>query len=323
MAPDTSSADTAPLSFRMATPLDTPQILALLNQSFRTPINQSTWEWFTCGSPNGPSRVYVALEGEGTVVGLFGFAPLRLRVEGARATGAYVHHLVLKPEYRDGLSFVALSRYALREEASRGLAFAIGPPNRHSYPIHKTLMKWTDFASLDCLYKLSPSPRPHDCRELKRFTVQFDRFYERVAADLGLCLDKTAAWMNWRFLDRPGSPYVAYTIGDGEGLAGYIVLKQWQDANGYRKAHIMDLHAEDDAALSQLIRAAESYAIGCEELNFWALPGYAYRSSLEALGFAVRAEARQPLIARTFNGFCLNFPAGKSSLSYGDGDCQY
>jgi hypothetical protein len=127
--------------------------------------------------------------------------------------------------------------------------------------------------------------------------------------------------MNWRFYDRPTSPYTVYAAGLGEELHGYIVLKSWPEPDGYRKAHIMDLHAVDEFWLKQLIAAAESYAAGFDELNLWAVQGYPYLSCLEQMGFSVGH--RQPLLARSFDGFSLSYPAGPCSLSYGDGDTQY
>jgi hypothetical protein len=185
------------------------------------------------------------------------------------------------------------------------------------------LAKWTDFGFLDCLHKVSPSARSHDCQEIHLFTSQFEQFYARVSQKLSFCVEKSSTWMNWRFLNRPGSPYTAYAIGNNEEQTGYIVLKRWQDPDGNRKAHIMDLHAIDDAALAHLIAAAESYACDCQELNLWAVQGYVYRTSLESLGFVPRESARQPLIARPLNSPLMTFPEGCCSLSYGDGDSQY
>jgi hypothetical protein len=321
---ESESAVVAPsLRFRRATRQDTPQLVALLNETFRTPIDERTWEWFVFGNPLGPSRVYLALEENGpAVVGIFGFEPIRLQMQGVALTAAYAHHLVLKPSHRDTTSFVAFSQHALHEESLRSVKLVIGPPNRRAYPVHRTLMKWVDFGFLDCLRKLSPSARPHNCREIDGFSEEFDRFYDRVSQPLSFCLAKNAAWMNWRFCGRPGSPYTISIIRDGEELAGYVVLKRWQEPDGYRKAHIVDLHAVDSGALTHLLAAAESYAGGCEELNLWAVRGYVYRGSLEAMGFQPGRD-RQPLIARMLDASSVSFPDGCTSLAYGDGDSQY
>jgi hypothetical protein len=311
------------LSFRTATLQDTPQLVGLLNATFRTPTARQTWEWFVYGNPYGPSRVYVAVDKQETIVGTFGFFPIQLRINGEAIAASYAHHLALKPAYRDGLSFIALSRYALRHEASLGTKLIMGPPNRHAYKPHTVLMKWTDLCSLDCLYKASPLPRPHDCQMLDSFTEEFDLFYACIAQKLSFHFHKTAQWMNWRFCDRPGTPYTIYATRDEGKMSGYVVLKRWQESNGYLKAHIIDLHALSDGALANLIAAAESYAVGCHELNLWVIQGYPYRRLIESMQFVSKDALRQPIIVRTFDGSSVPLPRGCASFSYGDGDSQY
>lgn len=310
------------LRFRMATREDAPAIVALLNATFRTPIDTATWEWYVYGNPLGHSQVYVATPGdEPAIAGVIAFAPIQLTLCGAAVRGDYAHHLALSPEYRDTLSYIGLLRHSLQAQAARGIQLAIGPPNRTAYQIHKTLMKWVDFGFLDCLHKLSPTPQDHSCSELDLFSGAFDEFYRGVSQDLSFCVKKNAEWMNWRFCRRPGSPYTVYAAYEAQKMAGYVILKRWQQPDGYRKAHIVDLHAATDAALSQLIAASESYAAGCDELNLWAIEHYPYRSALEAIGFT--PGFRQPLIARTYDGSPIAYPGGKCSLSYGDGDTLY
>ena len=323
--PESEGANIAPqLSFRMATRQDTPPIVALLNATFRTPLDEATWEWFVYGNPNGPSRVYLAQDSALTIIGVIAFAPFQFRVKGVSVAGDFAHHLALRPIYRDTLSYFALTRLALRAEASEGVKLIIGPPNRLAYRVHKTMLKWTDFGFLDCLRKMPPFAKKHACRELSLFTDDFDRFYGPVSKSLNFCVEKTATWMNWRFCRRPGSPYTVYAVRkDEEDLSGYVILKRWQEPDGYRKAHIVDLHALDAATLSKLISAAEAYAMGCEELNLWAVQGYPYRGSLEAMGFSTGGSARQPLLARTFDRDPIEYPEGACSLSYGDGDTLY
>ncbi len=310
------------LRFRMATREDTPEIVALMNATFRTPIDGPTWEWYALANPSGPSRVYLALEPDSDrIVGAVGFAPIPLRIADTMIPGDYAHHLAIQPVYRDTLTYMALLGHSLKSQAAGPTILTIGPPNRTAYPIHKTLMKWVDFGFLDCLRKLSPQGRPHSCRELKAFPPQFDDFYARVSKNLRFCVEKNTAWVNWRFCRRPGSLYTIYAAGADTNFRGYIVLKRWQEPDGYRKAHILDLHALDEDALSQLLAAAECYAAGSNELNLWAVQGYPYRPFLESQGFS--PSHRQPLLIRRYNGASPPYPEGKCSLCYGDGDTQY
>jgi hypothetical protein len=316
---------TASLRFRIAGREDTPAIVALLNQSFRARIDTATWDWFSYENPYGESRVYLAEEPDSAAVaGVFSFTPVPMRLHGEAIPVTHGHHLVVAPAHRGGPSFVALSRYALEAEASRGIRFVIGLLNRKSYQPHKFLMKWSDFGFLECLYKEFSISREHRCREVSAFPEDFDAFYRRVSESLPLHCDKTREWMDWRFFRRPGAPYTVYIATRNGAMTGYVVLKRWRDPDGYSKAHIIDLHALNEEVLVELVSAAESYAAGSNELNLWAAQGYRYRGFLESTGFCSRdASAPQPLAARALNGCSVMFPEGPTSFSYGDGDSLY
>jgi len=313
----------AELCFRAGTREDSAEIVALLNATFRTPIDVPTWEWYVYGNPFGPSRIYVAFEsGNDSLIGAVGFNPIPLRVAGGKVMGDYAHHLAIKPAFRDTTSYMGLMRYAMQGQREGPTTMTIGPPNRTAYPIHKGLMQWRDFGFLDCLRKLSPAGGNHACTEIKCFPAEFDKFYSGVSRNFGFCVEKSVEWVNWRFCRRPGSLYTVYSAPDEKtAFGGYVVLKQWREPDGYRKAHILDLYAASEAALAQLLEASECYAAGCDELNLWAIDGYPYRPFLEANGFV--PSYRQPLLVRSYDGARIPYPGGNCSLMYGDGDTQY
>ena len=312
-----------PLRFRNATHRDTPAIVAILNQTFRTQIDAATWEWYVYGNPLGHSQVYLAFEPGDRLVGTIAFAPIRLRLEGTVVDADFAHHLVLIPAYRDTFSFVALNRHALQAQAARGRQLTIGPPNRTAYPIHKTIMKWVDFGHLECLRKLRPHARPHACEPTTSFRSDFDHFALEFSRGLAFCVEKNQAWVNWRFCQRPGAPYTVFTVARNQQIRGYVVLKTWRDPDGYRKAHILDLHAGDHDSLLQLIAAAESYADAYDEINLWAVQGYVYGEALKSIGYTPNQAAYQPFIARPYNSRPLTYPQGQCSFGYGDGDTLY
>jgi hypothetical protein len=311
------------LRIRNATAADTRDIVTILNQTFRTQIDAATWEWYVYGNPLGHSQVYLAFEAGDRLVGTIAFAPIRLRIAGKTADADFAHHLVLVPEYRDTFSFVALNRHALQAQAARRRELTIGPPNRTAYPIHKTIMKWVDFGHLDCLRKLRPQARPHSCEVTTSFGSNFDQFAAEFSRDLAFCVEKNHAWVNWRFCERPGSPYTVLTVSRQHQIRGYVVLKTWRDPDGYRKAHILDLHAADRDSLLELIAAAETYADGYDEINLWAVRGYVYGDALQSIGYAPNQAAYQPFIARPYVPGPLVYPQGVCSFGYGDGDTLY
>jgi hypothetical protein len=315
---------TQPLTPKLAAREDVPQVLALLNGTFRTPTDEKTWEWYVYGNPFGATRVYLLVERETQApAGVFAYTPVPLRIGNVPIVASSGHHLCLRPAYQGGAAFMALSREALAGELAQGVRLALGVPNRRSHQPQKVLLKWTDLCFLDCLYKLSPQTRAHSCFQMDCFTAEFDEFYARVTQKLDFCIEKNTAWMNWRFHERPGRPYTVYGIRQGAELAGYAVLKRWREPDGYTKAHILDLHACNDGSLAHLIAAAETYAADCHEINLWSAPGFPYRTVLEAAGFSSRETQRQPVIAKTLSGAPLVYPKGLGSVSYADADFLY
>src|SRR5262245_58998310 len=109
-----AAARTCRLRYRMATREDTTALVALVNRGFRSPVDSATCDWYAYGNPNGPSRIYLALEGEGgAIVGVIGFSPIKLRLRNEVVNGDYAHHLVLDPAYRDTFSYLGILRYSL------------------------------------------------------------------------------------------------------------------------------------------------------------------------------------------------------------------
>lgn len=313
----------APLHTRLAGPEDSPRIVSLLNQVFRVPTDVATWDWYAYGNPHGTSRVYLAVDDHaGELAGIFSCTPMPFHAGGRKVSGSSAHHLALAPPYRGGAPFVAMSRAMLAGEADHNVDLVIGIPNLKSYEPQKKMMKWRDFGYLDCLARMSPEVRAHNCSPVESFCeASFGVFFREAARPLDFYLEKSAAWMNWRYFGRPHNPYSVYTYSPGGVLRGYVALKRWQDPDGYRKAHIIDLHALDEEAFDQLLAGAESYAQGCNELNVWAVQQYRYRPCFEKAGFQPRG--RQPVIARSREGFDGGFPQGPASLAYADADFQY
>ena len=296
-------------------PEDNSKILALLSATFRTPITPADWEWFTHRSPDGVGRTYMLKDKE-DVVGSFSFQPMRIWMGEQLHKASTPHHLAIRQDHRNVKNFMALSHHAIQAEREEGVRLLITAANPASYQPHKTLMGWEDFSRVNCLHKTSLREREHGCQEIESFGIDFDTFYQGIVGKLEFCLHKTSAWMNWRFCDRPRKPYTIYTYGEGE-LLGYVVLKRWAE-DEYVKAHVIDIHALNDIALSNLIAAAESYAVGCSELDMWAGPGF---YPFEDYGFTI--QKAQPVIVWPFDK-SLHFPVNWGvSYSYGDGDGQY
>src|SRR5262245_66302861 len=117
---------TGRLRVRPGTREDTPGIVALLNETFRTPINAAIWEWYAFANPSGPSRISVGLEPDNdSIAGMVAFSPFIMRFEGAPIQSDYADHLAVRAAYRDTFSYIALMMAAHRWQVELGLKVGI------------------------------------------------------------------------------------------------------------------------------------------------------------------------------------------------------
>lgn len=224
------------------------------------------FQWFTEQNPflSGRAPYFVLIDGE-RVVGLHGFMPLRFRVNGVTRMGRLAQDALLAKECRGkGLGKVFLEQITTLAPGFAG-ALWFNEPN------HKMYIKagWTDVTGLTAMIRIyDPSdllrsriknsallgiasalgraalwlrhlatPRGNSpgvrVASIDRFTDAFDALYDRVAPQLGISVERTKDYLNWRFCDKPFSAYRRLAATDEHGgLLGYLVSKTVRDSSG-------------------------------------------------------------------------------------------
>jgi hypothetical protein len=159
---------------------------------------------------------------------------------------------------------------------------------------------WDVAFMLPFLVKKDCEIRRHRCREVATFDAGVDGLYDRIRDRFSFLVLKDHQFLNWRLAERPDKTYTRYVLEDDNVLKGYVALKEYQ-GGGRRKAHILDLQAEDEGTLHELMAAAESFAHGRDELSLWTNPRDPYSHLLREKGFEVR-ESQDRLIVHTNYG---------------------
>jgi len=309
----------AEVAFRLGSDADDAQLVALFASVFRAPPSLEDWRWLSRQNPDGENRVYVLRGSAHQVVGCYCTFPTTILSGRRRIRAAFPNHLAIREGFRDPQTFMELVQFASEQERARGTELDRKRPNRNSYLPHKMLAGFSDFRTVELLYREKSTVRSHGCRKIERFDASFEIFLRSATESFALGFEKSVAWLNWRYFERPANPYTAYAYSPSGKLAGFIVLKFWKEPSGFRKAHIMDLWSASDAATSELLAAADSFAAECDELNLWCVEHFPWRAALDAHGFVARPSATQPVITRSL-GSEIEFRAGASSFMYGDGD---
>jgi hypothetical protein len=267
---------------------DLKRLRVFYRECFGRELDEKRRNWFHHEAPTGPVRSYIAEElGTQRILATYGLLPILLRhnereIPASLAVGAAVH-----PDFRRRGLFVQMGRTVLNEEHREKTSITLGKPNKSALPGHRKV-GWNVFSPLAKLYKKSPERRDHRCLELETFDERFDVFSQRISKRFSFLILKDARFMNWR-LRAPGQNYVRFVFERNGTLAGYAVIKRYEGPKG-RVTHILDLHADDESALTELVSAAESSACGTSEINLWTNPCDPYADRLRRLGFLQRKE---------------------------------
>ena len=92
---------------------------------------------------------------------------------------------------------------------------------------------------------------------VKRFGDSHDALWRDMAAEVGCAVIRDAAYLNWKYVDRPASPFVCLEIRRAGQLAGVavVVLREPGDSYTYRRGVIVDLVVRpgDRAAVRRLL----------------------------------------------------------------------
>jgi len=285
-----------PLILRPARSDDDAHILDLYGSAFMRQLDPDRWTWLNYTSPGGPSRTSVIEDTEtDMLVGTYSLLPIKIRFNGRETKASLAINAGIHPNYQKQGLFVRLSRYILGRECEFNTPISLGMPNQNAYPGHMKV-GWDVMCKLPFLVKHNCQPSQHRCREVECFDERFDDFFSEIAERFSFIVLKDHQVMNWRLVDQPQREYTIFILEEGLNLRGYIVLKHFDDKM-YRKSHILDIQAKTSEALGELIKAAESFAHGRDELNMWSNVNNPYHQAFLKNGFYER-ESQDLLIIR-------------------------
>ncbi|MHC5209331.1 MAG: GNAT family N-acetyltransferase [Planctomycetota bacterium] len=271
-------------SVRDATPADRDDQARLFNLCFRKDKSADTFAWKYERNPDGPAISRVATDPRGQIVGGYSYMPRRFLADGrpvtlmqasdamtdpdwrgkgiftglddivceaAGAAGmplvwAYSGRLSLKGFLRNGWRLIGHAALVRRRYAARRSLLRlgrIGPFAALAAPLLDVVTGARDRARL-------PLQRAADLVRIERFDTRVDALFEACAPRQGLVGVRSAAWLNWRYVDTPSRRQECFALMRGEALAGYLVA-ECVDGNAYLVDHL----AADEEARAALLFA--------------------------------------------------------------------
>jgi len=298
----------------------------------RSDFERFVWLYINC--PDGRARAWLVLDDDrAAVVGMAAAFPRRVYFGERHATAWVFGDFCLDSDYRSlgpalQLQKACLSVLETNESAfcydfpSPGMAVVykrmgfnvsakmlrLAKPLRVDRKIKKMIKnpaaRWLGIAVVNTLLKIASSRvNAEESLELslhaqpcgKEFTV----LAKEQCAKFGICLQRSAAYLNWRYIENPLARYEIVTARRDGRLVGYIV---WTQAGG--DASIVDLFAEEDPKMvTQLIDEVTALAekSGVETLSVSINEAHPWHSLFSEMGFRLRDSAPVVIIpSKTF-----------------------
>ena len=134
---------------------------------------------------------------------------------------------------------------------------------------------------------------------------EFTQLSCKVGPQYEVCLERTAAYLNWRYVQNPLSRYILITARRGPSLRAYAVYRCTKE-----DMTIVDLFGYEDVTVIQALLdyvTEHSRVQGMMTLSIPLLENHPWRSLLQQFGFQAREAS--PFVQSKF------FPGGRMSFA--------
>lgn len=247
--------------------------------------------------PAGRGFVALALDrsSNGRVAGVLGFVPRHVLVSGKKVETFLAIDLVVDPDYRGRGVFMGLGKAGLSAAADRA-AFVWGFPNANAAHAWFNRFGWVRLGEPPLMarplrtavlarrfglrsgqldFPLTQRPRSiSDVVHIERFDADADSIWAETSTAFGCLAFRDAAWLNWRFVDAPGTQYRRVGLIENGSLTAFVVTAR-KNKNGVSLLYVVEALSIDranQARLAHLIRneLAVAAAEGAEVALCWA-----------------------------------------------------
>lgn len=302
--------------------------------------------WFYAGNPLGPARAFLVepKDGAGAAVGTCGVGPRAVACAGRRLQAGLLADFALDAEHRTVMPGLVLQRalaayararfdfsYAFPNDAAIGILRRIGYRllgrtgryvrllsvrgllARRVRPralvgllsaLPDALLSATDRAKAAIL------PRTLALEWTTAPDARFDALWERARARHPFAGERTAAFLRWRFTERPGLPGRLAALVDREAGTVRAYAAVVEKVKGI--ALVADFLADDGDALTALFRRLfpALRELGYDQALAYFLGAPAVETALREVGFSFRNPAKNVVVDAPADSPVPTDPAG-------------
>jgi GNAT superfamily N-acetyltransferase len=318
-------ASSMPDRIRTADPeADRALLTDLLVQNLGPAAGDRRYDWLYLQSPYGRASVLVATEnGSGRAIGAAAAFPRRLFVGGSVRDGYVLGDFCIDQHHRSLGLALQLQRACLEEIISAPLSVAYDFPSDRMMAIYRRMqispagqiVRWAkplrvnrkigNLVGLSALAGLLAAP-VNELLKWKDFVSlpeggwmivehkgacgkEFTDLAHSVGSGYGPCLERSAEYLNWRYVQHPLLRHELLVARRAQGLKGYVVFSHTDG-----DAKIVDLFGFSDTAMwTALVGRVVSFMRdrGVVTLSIPAMPSSPWASLLKGWGFRPREAA--------------------------------
>jgi hypothetical protein len=314
------------VTIRLADPIaDRDALIAGLRDHLNPLTDRNRYDWLYLDNPDGVARIWVVEEeGSGRIVGSSSLVPRNVYIRGRESLGCVVADTWVHPDHRILGPALKLQRACLDDIGSSGFTFAYDFPRQAMPAIYKRLGAEPADSLQDYVRLLNASRHLEDrfgssmiadiasllvnpalrfaCRPVRnsglrfdyetgRCTSEFTNFHRSIVGQ-DLCVARTSAFLNWRYLDHFHLKHRILTARQDGRIAGYVVF-----AERHPRAEIVDVMSESGTVTESLLRAllTDLTNQGYSTASYSTLSTSCHAPALARLQFRLQSET--PFIA--------------------------
>jgi hypothetical protein len=268
-----------------------------------SPRTADALRWQYVENPTGDMYVDLAVAGD-SIAAIYATLPVRVRLDGRVRVALQSLDTLTDAAFRGKGLFVKLARATFTRATDARVGFVYGFPNGSSAPGFFGKLGWTKLDPVPFLIRplrtgyvakrlklderlpwipdlplaraAPPVPRQGERIEhVERFDERFSALWSRFVAPIGVAVERDAAYLNWRLVDKPGAGYTRLAVMFGEDVLAFTAYRV-SDKHGGRVGYVMDLlyvPGRADAARFLLRHTiADMTSRGADVVLAWSLP---------------------------------------------------
>ena len=271
--------------------------------------------------------IYYAFSAE-KIAAIYTALPVIFRINNSLLPALQSIDTLTDIDHRGKGLFIKLASQLYNDAAANNFALIYGFPNDNSAPGFFNKLQWqsfgevpflikplnplyffkklikrkkhTDFSSTNYIFNAQETYPVNDKTEIKAidiFDTIYDRLWLRVAENIQVCVERSAAYMNWRYVDKPGEHYYRYGLYIDNKLTGIIVFSIKNKHDGLI-GYVMEFIFEPTnvAAGKRLLKFATKLfkQNNTDVVLAWSLPGTFNHSCYKNSGYYKLPEKLRP-----------------------------